>query len=209
MKKTLLFLVAAVTFTFGATEGNKIIKTVEDATNSNNSVEVNISDEDRPSGFIIKRSKEEIKPVAVVVDNDTDKDGVTNDKDKCPNTPAGKVVDEYGCIKLIRLHVRFAYDKYDITKEYASQIQKAVDFQQENSSFTISVDGHTDSDGSVAYNQGLSERRANAVKQRLNELGVEDEKIVAKGYGELKPVVPNDSDKNKAMNRRVDISFNR
>lgn len=212
MKKVLLAVVVLTSFSFASQNGYKMIHSLQDSTNSNNSVEINISDGNRPVGFIIKESKQDTAKKAqsiVVIDNDMDRDGIQNAKDRCPDTPQGKVVDKDGCIKLIRLNVRFAYDKYDITKDYSIEIQKAVNFLFKNSELSISVDGHTDSDGPTAYNQTLSEKRANAVTEKLFELGVGRTKIKSQGFGELKPIVPNDSDENKAINRRVDISFNR
>jgi OOP family OmpA-OmpF porin len=185
------------------------IKTVSDATSSNNSEEVIIPEDKRPAGFIIYTAKDAGVKTSSLEDNDTDKDGVVNKKDRCPDTPKGKVVDEFGCMKLIRLHVNFDFDKYNLKDEYKDEIDTAVKFVEQNPNLSVSIDGHTDSDGSIAYNQKLSEKRARTVSDRLRELGVERGKLVVKGFGELKPLVPNTSSSNKAKNRRVDISFNR
>lgn len=204
-----LILLGALLSLMVASEQGYQIKAVPDVTSSNNSKEVVIPEEKRPAPFIIYQVKDEVVPTPVVVDNDTDKDGVVNEKDKCPDTPKGKVVDEFGCMKLIRLQVNFDFDKYNLKDEYKDEIDQAVKFIEENPTLSISVDGHTDSDGSLTYNQKLSEKRAATVATRLIELGVAKTKVIAKGYGELKPLVPNTSSANKAKNRRVDISFNR
>ena len=68
------------------------------------------------------------------------------------------------------------------------------------------VTGHTCNLGGKEYNQELSQRRADAVKDRLIELGVLGESIQAKGFGMQKPVVPNDSEENRALNRRVEFT---
>lgn len=208
MMKKLILLVAMFSLMVAGEQGYQI-KATPEVTSSNSSQEVNIPEEKRPAGFIIYQAKNEVAPDVSVVDNDTDKDGVVNKKDKCPNTPKGKVVDEFGCMKLIRLHVNFDFDKYNLKDEYKDEIDEAVKFIKENPTLTLSVDGHTDSDGSVNYNQKLSEKRASTVASKLIEMGVVKTKIIAKGYGELKPLVPNNSSANKAKNRRVDISFNR
>ena len=70
----------------------------------------------------------------------------------------------------------------------------------------IYINGHTDSDGKAAYNNRLSLNRAGAVKQYLvNRHGVSPERLRVRGYGENMPVRPNDSKKNKQLNRRVEI----
>jgi outer membrane protein OmpA-like peptidoglycan-associated protein len=69
------------------------------------------------------------------------------------------------------------------------------------------VEGHTDSIGSDAYNQGLSERRANAVRDVLVEQhGIETSRVSAVGYGEARPVADNDTDSGRAINRRVEAA---
>ncbi|HUG61384.1 MAG TPA: OmpA family protein [Methylomirabilota bacterium] len=70
----------------------------------------------------------------------------------------------------------------------------------------VEVSGHTDSDGSDGANQTLSERRAAAVADYIARAGIPPTQIAAKGYGELRPIVPNDSDKNKALNRRIEFA---
>lgn len=206
--RMLILLFALFSFMFSSEPGYQI-KTVSDATSSNNSEEVIIPEDKRPAGFIIYTAKDAGVKTSSLEDNDTDKDGVVNKKDRCPDTPKGKVVDEFGCMKLIRLHVNFDFDKYNLKDEYKDEIDTAVKFVEQNPNLSVSIDGHTDSDGSIAYNQKLSEKRARTVSDRLRELGVERGKLVVKGFGELKPLVPNTSSSNKAKNRRVDISFNR
>lgn len=70
---------------------------------------------------------------------------------------------------------------------------------------TIAVDGHTDSDGSNAYNQGLSERRASSVANYLNSKGVNGSRLSPRGYGESSPVASNSTSAGKAQNRRVEL----
>ena len=69
----------------------------------------------------------------------------------------------------------------------------------------VHVVGHTDSVGSDAYNQGLSERRANAVKDYLTSQGVKASHLTARGYGEDRPRFPNDVEANRAKNRRAEL----
>ena len=69
------------------------------------------------------------------------------------------------------------------------------------------VEGYTDSVGSASYNQGLSERRAEAVRRALIRAGVEPTRIVAQGYGKEYPVADNASDSGRAQNRRVEVTI--
>ena len=150
------------------------------------------------------------KPVVLkVVPKDDDNDGVINENDKCPTTPQGKAVDSNGCMKIIRLHVNFAYDKYDISSQYIPRIKEVVNFMNENSKYTVAVDGHTDSRGSEKYNMKLSLKRANAVANELIRLGVDKSKIVVRGFGETKPIATNKTEDGRAQNRRVDTSFSK
>jgi outer membrane protein OmpA-like peptidoglycan-associated protein len=73
---------------------------------------------------------------------------------------------------------------------------------------TIVVEGHTDSTGSDAYNQGLSERRALSVQRLLVDRGVAPARISTVGYGEARPVATNDTPEGRQMNRRVEIRVN-
>jgi outer membrane protein OmpA-like peptidoglycan-associated protein len=69
----------------------------------------------------------------------------------------------------------------------------------------FSIEGHTDSDGSDAYNQKLSEDRANVVKNALVERGISADNLIAVGFGETKPVATNKTAKGKAQNRRTEV----
>ena len=152
------------------------------------------------------------KPMPVVVKEtpkDDDNDGVLNENDSCPTTAPKKVVDSNGCLKIVRLHVKFAYDKSDIKEEYASDIKEVVDFINKNSNYSVAVDGHTDSRGGEEYNLALSTRRANAIANELVKQGIDKSKITVKGYGETDPIVTNKTDDGRAQNRRVDTSFSK
>ena len=148
----------------------------------------------------------------VPVDGDDDKDGVPNSIDKCPNTPAGVVVDETGCEKVIVLRdlgVNFAFDSYKVSPSYLEEIKKVAVFMSEHPDYRVVLEGHTDSIGKEAYNQKLSEKRANAVAKALEDLGVSADKITTVGYGETRPVADNKTKEGRAENRRVEAKFNK
>lgn len=71
----------------------------------------------------------------------------------------------------------------------------------------VDVLGHTDSDGTTSYNQGLSERRASSVASYLTRHGVASIRVATRGYGELRPVASNETADGKAQNRRVEIKI--
>ncbi|DAB35645.1 MAG TPA: flagellar motor protein MotB [Sulfurospirillum cavolei] len=155
-------------------------------------------------------AKPEVKPAPVVAPaapKDSDGDGVYDDKDKCPNTPKGTVVDADGCTKIIRLHVKFDFDKSTVKPEYMPEIQKVADFMKQNPGYNVVLEGHTDSKGSDAYNMKLSDQRAKAVAKALSTLGVSGAKVTTEAFGESKPVATNDTEAGRAENRRVDAIF--
>ena len=156
--------------------------------------------------------KEEPKPQPVIVKEvpkDDDKDGVVNAEDQCLSTPAGRVVDADGCMKVITLRVNFDFDNAKISNSYKYMISEVSDFIGENKNYTVELQGHTDSRGTAVYNQTLSEKRAFAVKKALEKLGINESRISTVGYGESKPVASNDTDEGRAENRRVDALFNK
>lgn len=105
----------------------------------------------------------------------------------------------------VELDVKFDFDKSVVKEESYSDIKNLADFMKQYPQTTTVVEGHTDSIGTDAYNQGLSERRANAVRDVLvNQYGVGGERVNAVGYGESQPVADNATDAGRAINRRVE-----
>lgn len=140
-------------------------------------------------------------PALTNVDGDTDSDGVVDSADKCPNTPKGATVDKDGCWTFHG--VLFDYDKATIKPGFESLFNDAVKVLEMNPELTVEIQGHTDSRGTEAYNQKLSDRRAQAVKQYLVDNGIEASRLTTKGYGESLPSAPNDTAEGRAENRRV------
>jgi OmpA-OmpF porin, OOP family len=145
---------------------------------------------------------------------DSDGDGVYDDVDRCPNTPPGVKVDEIGCFVEATLRVNFAFDSSEISAADKAEIDRAVVAIKDRpaeiaAEVKYEVAGHTDSVGSEAYNQRLSERRANAVRDRLIAEGIPAAQVTAVGYGESRPRASNDTDEGRAENRRVVITATR
>ena len=143
------------------------------------------------------------------VDNDTDKDGVLNDKDICPNTPLGEAVNSDGCPKKITLHAKFENNSAEIKAESFDLVQKYADFLKTNTNYSTKIVGYTDSRGSEAYNQKLSEKRANSIMNALVEKGVNTKQLSASGKGEANPIADNSTSEGRAQNRRIEAELTR
>ena len=100
--------------------------------------------------------------------------------------------------------VLFDVDKYNVPPEAEEFLKNLATVLKEMNVKNFEIDGYTDSDGSDEYNQVLSEKRANSVKNFLVSQGVTAE-ITTKGYGESRPVASNDTAEGKQKNRRVEI----
>ncbi|QBZ88343.1 OmpA family protein [Pseudomonas viciae] len=161
-------------------------------------------------------------------DGDEDGDGVPDSRDKCPGTPKGVQVDADGCPPpapvpmaaeavvvqeetIVIRDVHFEFNKATLTpadKDVLSTV--ATRLKQETSTTQLRVTGHTDSVGSDAYNQRLSEKRANSVVHYLVEQGVPRASFVSvSGAGESQPVADNKTADGRALNRRTEIRINR
>src|ERR1700712_2512659 len=163
-------------------------------------------------------------------DGDDDGDGVLNSKDKCPNTPKGTPVDATGCPivtpapepvaapgvlpkeeKMTIRDVPFEFNKATLTPGDKQQLDMvATKLKTEASNVQLHVSGHTDSVGSDAYNQKLSEKRAHSVTDYLVGAGVSRSAFVSvEGDGESRPVADNKTAEGRALNRRTEIKINR
>jgi outer membrane protein OmpA-like peptidoglycan-associated protein len=159
-------------------------------------------------------------------DGDEDGDGVFDRRDRCPDTPPNTPVRHNGCPfpeyaspaqamepdepavpVRVELDVKFDFDKSVVKEGSYADIKSLADFMKQYPQTTTTVEGHTDAIGSDAYNQGLSERRANAVRDVLVEQhGIDVNRVSAVGYGESRPVADNDSESGRAINRRVEAA---
>ncbi|KAA0996750.1 OmpA family protein [Pseudomonas sp. ANT_J12] len=163
-------------------------------------------------------------------DGDEDSDGVFDRRDRCPDTPENTPVDHRGCplpqypvgvkpvepapvSEVITLsdagNVLFAFDKSDLTPAARSQLDALMAKLQNADVVSIKVVGHTDSKGSDAYNQALSERRASSVAAYLLSQGLAPNKLTSEGRGESEPVADNETEEGRAKNRRVELHINR
>jgi len=134
---------------------------------------------------------------------DSDGDGVYDDADECPGTPASARVDKRGCWVLG--NVLFDFDKSVIKPEGRPILNEVTGVLNNNPSMRVDIEGHTDRVGSDAWNQGLSERRAQAVMESLVSSGIESTRLTAKGFGESVPAASNETKEGRALNRRVEL----
>lgn len=104
-----------------------------------------------------------------------------------------------------RLTVHFENDSYQLDDEYKVEIDNFIRQLDVVIPYVFRIQGHTDSIGSVQYNQKLSDRRSNTIKDYLLELGIPEKLISIKGIGKLKPVRSNSEEEGRAYNRRANI----
>ena len=107
--------------------------------------------------------------------------------------------------KIVTNGIRFDVNKATIKPESMGVINNIYDLLSEHSDVSFSIEGHTDSDGDNELNQRLSEDRAQAVLKQLVSLGIAQDRLVSKGFGESKPMDTNGTPEGKANNRRVEF----
>jgi outer membrane protein OmpA-like peptidoglycan-associated protein len=108
--------------------------------------------------------------------------------------------------RIILRGVNFDFDKSNIRADARPVLDEAIDTLKEYGDIRVSVEGHTDSRGTDAYNQGLSIRRANSVADYLEDGGISRSRMEISGFGESRPVASNDTDDGRAQNRRVELN---
>jgi outer membrane protein OmpA-like peptidoglycan-associated protein len=145
-------------------------------------------------------------------DPDNDNDTVLDVDDFCPNTPGQPGGAKPGCpglvvvtAKEIRItqQIHFEFNKATIRAESFPILDAVVQVLKDNEKMTLEIQGHTDNVGTASYNQKLSQSRADSVRTYLIGHGVEASRLRSTGYGLTQPIVPNSSDANRALNRRV------
>jgi len=122
---------------------------------------------------------------------------IQEEKAKVIETKIKKVIDFE--------HINFELNKAVLTTQSYEALKKIALILQENPNVNIEIGGHTDDSGDDAHNLTLSQNRVDTVKKALINLGSEEERLKAVGYGETKPLVSNDTQENRRKNRRVEF----
>jgi OOP family OmpA-OmpF porin len=146
---------------------------------------------------------------------DSDGDGVADQFDKCPNTPAGTVVDGSGCpivfpkavaetaaMGAAYSNIQFEFDS-SVLRTSSYPVLDATSADLRATGATVEVGGYASSEGTAAHNLNLSKDRANSVKTYLVNSGVDAKNVKTKGYGETNPIADNSTEEGRVLNRRV------
>lgn len=207
---------------------NPVMDFKQDLMDRNNALRTSMAASEQQSASEIDALKNEITALKA----DTDKDGVADYLDKCPNTPDTVKVDGSGCpLPVMAPPPAPVVNKtYIITSEDKRVVAQAIkdlqfDFGKatiratsdasldkvamllENKGFNLKLAGYTDNIGSDAANLKLSKDRAQAVKDYIVSKGVDESKIQADGFGESDPVASNKTAAGRQKNRRVEFTL--
>jgi outer membrane protein OmpA-like peptidoglycan-associated protein len=190
----------------GCPELDNDLDTILDANDKDAAGKVCINDPEDPDGY---------EDADGCPEPDNDKDQVVDLEDQCPNEPGVVGGDKPGCPKKpslvivtekeikITQQIHFEFDKDKIRPESFPILDAVVEVLQQNPKIKLEIQGHTDNKGAPAYNKSLSDRRAASVKKYLVAKGIAADRLTSKGYGMERPIVPNDTVQNRALNRRV------
>lgn len=153
-------------------------------------------------------------PKSSITNNDNDGDGVINELDECPNTPSGQMVNEKGCANTINLQVLFENDSDKVIGSSLEKVKAFANYLLENKDFEANITGHASQSSnesnknsyknSAKYNLELSLKRAEAIKNILVQNGVPSSRITATGKGFEEPIMSNDTEEGRAINRRIE-----
>ncbi|HVW94777.1 MAG TPA: OmpA family protein [Mucilaginibacter sp.] len=148
---------------------------------------------------------------------DSDGDGVADQFDKCPNTPAGTVVDGAGCPlpkpeppaataapAEAYSNIQFEFDS-SVLKTSSYPVLDATSADMRSNSSVVTLAGYASSEGTAAHNMRLSKDRANSVKTYLVNSGVDAKRLKVKAYGETHPIADNSTEEGRIANRRVEF----
>ena len=147
---------------------------------------------------------------------DRDEDGVADKDDVCPDEPG--VAANNGCPQIPEKLVSFidgekstllfVVNSSEISEDSNSKLKDLVELLNSYPNASLVIEGHASSDGSMAYNQMLSEKRANSAKEALIGMGIDASRLETAAYGETKPTADNKTRKGRAANRRVKFERN-
>jgi len=142
-------------------------------------------------------------------DDDRDGDRVPDHRDACPGTPPRTEVDERGCAvlrkEMVLDGITFQLGSAEILPSSTATLERAVQTLRDNPGVRVEIAGHTDDLGKPDYNLRLSEARARSVADWLAARGIDPARLAPRGYGNTQPKAANDTDANRARNRRIEF----
>jgi OOP family OmpA-OmpF porin len=160
------------------------------------------------------------------VEKDSDGDGIPDFADICMDTPRGVAVGQDGCrektmiAKSVNNHhafqkdlagdfemILFDFDRFELRHQYHAVLDEIALMLSTDRETNIEIKGHTDNVGTAEYNQRLSEKRAETVKNYLVQKGVEKDRLFPVGFGYTINQASNKSETGRALNRRVEMSI--
>lgn len=156
-------------------------------------------------GWEVNNSHDGLNPA----DDDSDRDGVLEDVDACPNTPEGSEIDARGCIlireQIVLDGIEFETGSAAILASSESRLMRALQILLDNPDVRVEIGGHTDDVGGTVANRTLSSARAESVRDWLVSHGIQTGRMTTRGYGESRPRAANDTEENRALNRRIEF----
>ena len=148
-------------------------------------------------------------PPAPEAPPDADGDGVLDADDQCPETLRGARVQADGCVweeQVITMsNLRFVVNSDKLNADIRERLDEVARFFKNQPDVVMDVYGHTDAQGSEAFNLKLSKGRAASVRAYLIGQGIAAERLTSDGFGESKPIADNATEEGRARNRRVDL----
>jgi OOP family OmpA-OmpF porin len=186
-------------------EKENLVKIVEISKQDTKEENNDIVNEQQAAEF--ENISEQIVVSEMIEEWDSDNDGISDDEDLCPNTPAEFKVDSVGCVKSITLNINFPSGKADIPDSFQPQIESVARILRNEMDYKVILEGHTDSSGYKELNLKLSEQRAKNVAKELIRLGIDESRVITEWFGSEKPVASNKSAEGRAENRRIEATF--
>ena len=111
-----------------------------------------------------------------------------------------------GSVSVLK-NIFFDIDKFDLKDKSITELEKIVQFLEENPQIRVEISGHTDNTGNAQYNQQLSEKRAKSVYSYLVQKGIGAQRLASKGFGSTKPIASNESEDGRQQNRRIEFTI--
>lgn len=133
---------------------------------------------------------------------DTDSDGVPDNLDRCPNTPAEAAVSINGCWSLVGI---FSSGEAVIGSHAYDQLDAVIRILSKDPSLRIEIQGHTDDTGPADLNKQLSKKRAQSVMLYLIRKGISSKRLRWVGYGHTRPIASNNTEEGRNHNRRIEL----